>query len=160
MRDSDEEQIRIDLAATFRIIAHLGMHEAVANHFSAALSADGKTFLLNPKWKHFSRIRASDLLVLNADDERCAARPDVDATAWAIHGQIHQRLPDVRVVLHLHLRYTTSPLVRRRRRSCPSTRTRPAILTGSPSIPCTAGWRTPRQKAPGWRGCWQINAVC
>lgn len=44
MRDSDEEQIRIDLAATFRIIAHLGMHEAVANHFSAALSADGKRF--------------------------------------------------------------------------------------------------------------------
>ncbi len=108
MRDSDEEQIRIDLAATFRIIAHLGMHEAVANHFSAALSADGKTFLLNPKWKHFSRIRASDLLVLHADDERCAARPDVDATAWAIHGQIHQRLPDVRVVLHLHPVYTTS----------------------------------------------------
>ena len=108
MRDSDEEQIRIDLAATFRIIAHLGMHEAVANHFSAALSADGKTFLLNPKWKHFSRIRASDLLVLNADDERCAARPDVDATAWAIHGQIHQRLPDVRVVLHLHPVYTLS----------------------------------------------------
>ncbi|HBU5901080.1 TPA: class II aldolase/adducin family protein [Klebsiella quasipneumoniae subsp. quasipneumoniae] len=108
MRDTDEEQIRIDLAATFRIIAHLGMHEAVANHFSAALSADGKTFLLNPKWKHFSRIRASDLLVLNADDESCAARPDVDATAWAIHGQIHQRLPDVRVVLHLHPVYTTS----------------------------------------------------
>ncbi len=108
MRDSDEEQIRIDLAATFRIIAHLGMHEAVANHFSAALSADGKTFLLNPKWKHFSRIRASDLLVLHADDERCASRPDVDATAWAIHGQIHQRLPDVRVVLHLHPVYTTS----------------------------------------------------
>jgi ribulose-5-phosphate 4-epimerase/fuculose-1-phosphate aldolase len=33
-----EEQTRIDLAATFRIIAHLGMHEAVANHFSAAVS--------------------------------------------------------------------------------------------------------------------------
>lgn len=44
MRDSDEEQIRIDLAATFRIIAHLGMHEAVANHFSAALPLTGKRF--------------------------------------------------------------------------------------------------------------------
>ena len=154
MRDSDEEQIRIDLAATFRIIAHLGMHEAVANHFSAALSADGKTFLLNPKWKHFSRIRASDLLVLNADDEGCAARPDVDATAWAIHGQIHQRLPDVRVVLHLHPVYTTSL-------ACLATpQILPAILTGSPSIPCTAGWRTPRQKAPGWRACWRTNAAC
>ncbi len=46
---STEEQIRIDLAATFRIVAHLGMHEAVANHFSAAVSEDGKKFLLNPK---------------------------------------------------------------------------------------------------------------
>ncbi len=63
-----EAQLRVDLAATFRIIAYLGMHEAVANHFSAAVSADGKQFLLNPKWKHFSRIRASDLLLLDADD--------------------------------------------------------------------------------------------
>lgn len=105
---SIEEQIRVDLAVTFRIIAHLGMHEAVANHFSAAISDDGKTFLLNPKWKHFSRIRASDLLLLDADDEANAHREDVDATAWAIHGQIHQRLPAARVVLHLHPVYTTS----------------------------------------------------
>ncbi|MEN3754514.1 class II aldolase and adducin N-terminal domain-containing protein [Mangrovibacter sp. SLW1] len=105
---SHEEQTRIDLAATFRIIAHEGMHEAVANHFSAALSPDGKQFLLNPKWMHFSRIRASDLLLLNADDPETAQREDVDATAWSIHGQIHQRLPDVKVVLHLHPVYTTS----------------------------------------------------
>lgn len=105
---SFEEQTRIDLAATFRIVAHLGMHEAVANHFSAAVSADGRQFLLNPKWKYFSRIRASDLLLLNADDETCAQRDDVDTTAWSIHGQIHQRLPEARVVLHLHPIYTTS----------------------------------------------------
>ncbi|MBS0967312.1 hypothetical protein CYR40_06070 [Chimaeribacter arupi] len=105
---SFEEKTRIDLAATFRIIAHLGMHEAVANHFSAAVSPDGKDFLLNPKWKHFSRLRASDLLLLNADDAANAERDNVDATAWAIHGQIHQRLPEVRVVLHLHPVYTTS----------------------------------------------------
>ncbi|MCE9897485.1 class II aldolase and adducin N-terminal domain-containing protein [Raoultella terrigena] len=108
MAYSFEEQTRIDLAATLRIVAHLGMHEAVANHFSAALSADGKTFLLNPKWRHFSRIRASDLLLLNADDEENAHRADVDVTAWAIHGQIHQRLPQARAVLHLHPVYATS----------------------------------------------------
>lgn len=105
---STEEQTRIDLAATFRIIAHLGMHEAVANHFSAAVSEDGKKFLLNPKWKHFSRIRASDLLLLDAEDINNRERTDVDTTAWAIHGQIHQRLPEVRVVLHLHPVYTTA----------------------------------------------------
>ncbi|MFM2478672.1 class II aldolase and adducin N-terminal domain-containing protein [Celerinatantimonas sp. MCCC 1A17872] len=105
---STEEQIRIDLAATFRIVAHLGMHEAVANHFSAAVSEDGKKFLLNPKWKHFSRIRASDLLLLDADDTSNKEHKDVDATAWSIHGQIHQRMPEVRVVLHLHPVYTTA----------------------------------------------------
>jgi len=55
---SIEEKTRIDLAAAFRIVAHLGMHEAVANHFSASVSDDGKQFLINPKWMHFSRIRA------------------------------------------------------------------------------------------------------
>jgi len=108
MAISIEAQARIDLAATFRIIAHLGMHEAVANHLSAAVSADGKQFLINPKWKHFSRMRASDLLLLDADDSRCARHPDVDPTAWSIHGQIHQRLPDARAVLHLHPIYTTA----------------------------------------------------
>ncbi|MCY0386688.1 class II aldolase and adducin N-terminal domain-containing protein [Robbsia sp. Bb-Pol-6] len=105
---SVEEQARIDLAATFRILAHLGMHEAVANHLSAAVSPDGKRFLINPKWKHFSRIRASDLLLLDADDAASAHHPDVDATAWSIHGQIHRRLPDARAVLHLHPVYTTA----------------------------------------------------
>ncbi|TCS42340.1 class II aldolase and adducin N-terminal domain-containing protein [Reinekea marinisedimentorum] len=105
---STEEQTRIDLAAAFRVVAHLGMHEAVANHFSAAISDDGKDFLINPKWMHFSRIRASDLLLLNADDTSSAERPDVDATAWSIHGQLHQKLPHVRVAMHLHPVYTTA----------------------------------------------------
>lgn len=108
MAYTHEEQTRIDLAATFRIIAHLGMHEAVANHFSAAISQDGKQFLLNPKWMHFSRIRASDLLLLDADDPQVMDRSDVDVTAWCIHGQLHQRLPSARVALHLHPIYTTS----------------------------------------------------
>jgi len=108
MAYTHEEQTRIDLAATFRIIAHLGMHEAVANHFSAAVSQDGKRFLLNPKWMHFSRIRASDLLLLDADDSQVLDRNDVDVTAWCIHGQLHQRLPNARAALHLHPIYTTS----------------------------------------------------
>lgn len=104
---SIEEKTRIDLAVAFRIVAHLGMHEAVANHFSAAISADGKQFLINPKWMHFSRIRASDLLLLNADDVANNDNPKIDATAWSIHGQLHQRLPHVRVAMHLHPVYTT-----------------------------------------------------
>ncbi|KAB8313711.1 hypothetical protein EH228_01295 [Erwinia endophytica] len=104
----NEEQIRIDLAAAFRIIARLGMHEAVANHFSAAVSADGRRFLLNRKWQHFSTIRASDLILLDADDAGSMKRGDIDPTAWAIHGQIHRRAPHIRVAMHLHPVHVTA----------------------------------------------------
>ncbi|MBB2201541.1 class II aldolase and adducin N-terminal domain-containing protein [Gluconacetobacter tumulisoli] len=104
----DEGRIRVDLAAAFRIVARLGLHEAVANHFSAAVSPDGRWFLLNPKWRHFSRIRASDLVLLDAEDEDARHRADIDPTAWAIHGQIHRLLPQVRVAMHLHPVHATT----------------------------------------------------
>lgn len=104
----DERQLRVDLAASFRLFARLGMHEAVANHFSAAVSEDGRRFLMNRKWQHFSRIRASDLLLLDADDPGSLAGGEVDPTAWAIHGQLHRRAPHIRVAMHLHPVYTTA----------------------------------------------------
>lgn len=103
-----EQQIRIDLAACFRWFARLGMHESVANHFSAAISEDGKRFLINPKWQHFATIKASDLLVLDADNLSDSSLFQVDPTAWAIHGQIHKLRPDIRCVLHLHPIHTTA----------------------------------------------------
>ena len=85
------------------------MHEAVANHFSAAVSADGRKFLMNPKWRHFSRIKASDLVLFDLDDAASVkSRPDVDPTAWAIHGQMHKQLPQARVVMHLHPPFATT----------------------------------------------------
>jgi ribulose-5-phosphate 4-epimerase/fuculose-1-phosphate aldolase len=106
---SVEQQLRIDLAAAFRSIARLGMHEAVANHFSAAISTDGRRFLMNPKWRHFSRIKASDLVLFDLDDEQgVKGRTDVDPTAWAIHGQMHRQLPQARVVMHLHPPFATT----------------------------------------------------
>ena len=38
-----EKQLRVDLAAAFRLAAHFDWHEAVANHFSLAVSPDGKS---------------------------------------------------------------------------------------------------------------------
>lgn len=97
--------LRVDLAAAFRWTARLGMHEGIANHFSLAISEDGTRFLINPCGKHFSRMRASDLVLLDATDPACADNPDIDATAWAIHGACHRQLPHARCVLHLHSRH-------------------------------------------------------
>jgi len=105
----NEDQLRVDLAAAFRLTHHFNWHESVGNHFSAAVSADGQTFLMNPKWRHFSTIRASDLLLLDAGDDSIMQGPNApDATAWCIHGTIHRTLPNTRVLLHCHPRYTTA----------------------------------------------------
>ncbi|MCG6115680.1 MAG: class II aldolase and adducin N-terminal domain-containing protein [Mesorhizobium sp.] len=101
--------MREDLAAVFRYFARLGMHESVANHFSLALSPDGRIFLMNPRGRHFSRIRASDLQLIDADDPATLERDNApDPTAWYIHSRIHRLLPHARCILHLHPRYATA----------------------------------------------------
>jgi len=106
---ADEQQLRVDLAAVFRMAAMLGWHEAVANHFSVAVSADGKKFLMNPRRRHFARIKASDLLLLDADDAETLSRPNPpDASAWCIHGTLHAGAPQARCVLHAHPPYATA----------------------------------------------------
>jgi ribulose-5-phosphate 4-epimerase/fuculose-1-phosphate aldolase len=104
-----ESEVRTDLAAAFRWAARLGMHEAVANHFSAAVSDDGSRFLLNPRGRHFSRMRASDLLLLDAADAGAAgADPTADPTAWFLHAHLHRWVPRARCVLHTHMPYATA----------------------------------------------------
>lgn len=106
--DSAEWQLRVDLAAAFRLSAKFNWNEAVANHFSLATSSDGKNFLMNPRWKHFSRIKASDLLHLNVDDKEAMKKPDApDLTAWSLHGRLHAALPHARCIIHLHPKYAT-----------------------------------------------------
>jgi ribulose-5-phosphate 4-epimerase/fuculose-1-phosphate aldolase len=107
--DESEWQLRVDLAAALRLAAHYDWHEAVANHFSLAVSPDGAKFLMNPRWKHFSRIKASELLLLDARDKTTMARPDApDLTAWSLHGRLHAALPHARCIIHLHPPYATA----------------------------------------------------
>ncbi len=106
--EADLWQMRVDLAAAFRLSARNGWNEAVANHFSLATSPDGKNFLMNPRWRHFSKVRASELLHLNVDDNSTMSRPDApDLTAWSLHARLHAGLPHARCIIHLHPKYTT-----------------------------------------------------
>src|SRR5690606_7114981 len=93
---------RADLAAAFRWTARLNMHEAVANHFSLAVDEAGTRLLINPNQMHFSRIKASDLLLIDANDPATMERPDApDPTAWGLHGAIHRNCPHARCVMHV-----------------------------------------------------------
>ncbi|MEW2915288.1 class II aldolase and adducin N-terminal domain-containing protein [Leisingera sp. JC11] len=101
-------QERVDMAAAFRWTERLDMHEGVANHFSLAVNEDGSQFLMNPNQAHFRRIKASDLLLLDANDPKTMDRPDApDPTAWGLHGSIHRLCPHARCVMHVHSIHAT-----------------------------------------------------
>ncbi len=101
-------QERVDLAAAFRWTVRLNMHEAVANHFSLAINDDGTKFLMNPNQMHFSRIKASDLIVVDANDPETLNRPGApDPTAWGLHGGLHRACAHARCAMHVHSPYAT-----------------------------------------------------
>ena len=105
-----EQSARRDLTVAFRWAAKLEMHEATANHFSFAISQDSQNFLINPAGRHFSQIRASDLVLvdLNAKNFGIAESQLVDPTAINLHGQLHRLLPHAKCILHTHMPYTTA----------------------------------------------------
>ena len=99
---------RVDMAAAFRWTARLNMHEGVANHISLAINADGTKFLMNPNQMHFSRIRASDLITVDANDPATLKGPNApDPTAWGLHGGIHRLVPHARCAMHVHSTFAT-----------------------------------------------------
>ena len=105
---STPSPLRQDLAAAFRWAARLDMHESIANHFSVATDASGTQFLLNPVGAHFSRIRASDLLLLDVNNPATYSGDNApDPTAWTLHAALHKALPQARCILHTHMHSAT-----------------------------------------------------
>ena len=103
-----EAELRADLAALLRIAAKLDWPEAVANHASVAIDAGGRHFLMNPRWRHFGSLCASDMQRLDAAAKPQDLPPELDPTAWAIHGTMHAQLPQARCILHVHPPYATT----------------------------------------------------
>lgn len=100
---------REELAAAFRWTERLNLHEGVANHFSLAVNDTGTRFLMNPNQAHFSRISASHLLLLDADNrqEAQASPGGLDMTAWGLHSTVHRACPHARCLMHVHSIYST-----------------------------------------------------
>jgi ribulose-5-phosphate 4-epimerase/fuculose-1-phosphate aldolase len=106
--DRDLGRQRLDMAAAFRWAERLNMNEAVANHFSLAVNDTGTQFLMNPNQVHFGRIKASDLILLDANDPSVMEGPEApDPTAWGLHGSIHRLCPHARCLMHVHSKAAT-----------------------------------------------------
>ena len=106
--DDARRRSRVDLAAALRWAVRLGFHEGICNHFSAVVPGEDDRFLINPHGFHWSEVRASDLVEVDADGNAMDGREPPEPTAFFIHYHIHRLVPDAKVVLHTHMPYATA----------------------------------------------------
>ena len=98
-----ERELREDLAAAYRLIAHFGMTDLIFTHLSVRLPGEGHRFLVNPYGLLFDEITASSLVVVDADGE--PAQPTswpVNPAGFVIHSAIHRAHPNAACVMHTH----------------------------------------------------------
>ena len=101
---SDEEwQIRVDLAACYRIIAMYGWDDLVFTHISARVPGGEEHFLINPYGLLFEEISASSLVKVDLDGEKVLDSPHpVNPAGFVIHSAVHAAREDAGCVLHTH----------------------------------------------------------
>ncbi len=105
-RVGDEEwQVRVDLAACYRLIAMYGWDDLVFTHISARVPGPDEHFLINPYGMLFEEITASSLVKVDAEGEKILESPyPVNPAGFVIHSAVHAARPDVACVLHTHTR--------------------------------------------------------
>ena len=99
---AEEWQIRVDLAACYRLVAEFGWSDLVFTHISARLPQEGQ-FLINPYGMMFDEITASSLVRIDTDGNKLQDSPfPVNPAGFTIHSAVHGARHDAACVLHVH----------------------------------------------------------
>ncbi len=102
---SEEWQVRVDLAACYRLIAMFGWDDLIFTHISARVPGPDEHFLINAYGMLFEEMTASSLVKVNLDGEKVLDSPHpVNPAGFTIHSAVHAARPDVACVLHTHTR--------------------------------------------------------
>ncbi|WP_331694106.1 class II aldolase/adducin family protein [Pandoraea sputorum] len=99
----DEQRVREDLAAAYRLCAINGWDDLVYTHLSARVPGPSHHFLVNPLGLSFHEITASNLVKIDLDGRVVGHSPyRPNAAGFVIHGCIHAAREDAACVMHLH----------------------------------------------------------
>ena len=99
----EEWRLRVDLAAAYRMVAHLGWDDLIFTHLSARLPGPEHHFLINPYDRGFEEITASSLVKIGVDGRPVDPDPaPVNPAGFTIHSALHMARPDVGCAIHLH----------------------------------------------------------
>jgi ribulose-5-phosphate 4-epimerase/fuculose-1-phosphate aldolase len=101
---SDAEwQVRVDLAAAYRLVDYYGWTDMIFTHLSARVPGPEHHFLINPYGMMFDEVTASDLVKIDLDGNIVLSSGyDVNPAGFCIHSAIHMAREDAKAVMHLH----------------------------------------------------------
>lgn len=101
---SDEEwEIRVDLAAAYRLVAHFGWDDLIFTHLSARIPGPEHHFLLNPYQLMFEEVTASSLVKVDVHGNPVEPTAFITNPAgFTIHSAVHMAREDAHAVMHLH----------------------------------------------------------
>lgn len=97
-----EYEIRVQLAAAYRLVSHFGWDDLVFTHLSARLPGKEHHFLLNPYGRMFHEITASSLVKVDEAGQPVDSDNEVNPAGFTIHSAVHMAREDVGAVMHLH----------------------------------------------------------
>lgn len=101
----EEWQLRVDLAAAYRLVAMYGWSDLVFTHISARIPGPEHHFLINPYGLMFDEITASSLVKVDQNCNKLSHSPfPVNPAGFTIHSCVHQVREDAACIIHTHSR--------------------------------------------------------
>ncbi|MBT0587429.1 class II aldolase/adducin family protein [Alteromonas oceanisediminis] len=99
----DEWNMRVDLAACYRMVAHYGWDDLVFTHISARVPGPEHHFLINPYGLLFEEVTASSLVKVDLQGNKVMdSEYEINPAGFTIHSAVHEARDDAKCVLHLH----------------------------------------------------------
>src|SRR6266550_2552410 len=91
----EEWQARVDLAATYRLVAHYGWDDLVFTHISARVPGPEHHFLINPFGMMFDEITASNLVKIDLNGNIVLETAHIiNPAGFTIHSAVHAARKD------------------------------------------------------------------
>ncbi|TMN88263.1 class II aldolase [Pseudoalteromonas phenolica] len=101
-----EWQLRVDLAACYRLVEHMRWGDLIYTHMSARLPGTNY-YLVNAFGLSFDEVTASNLVKVDLQGNILDDTPfEINPAGFTIHSAIHEVREDAHCVIHLHTKET------------------------------------------------------
>lgn len=101
--DPAEWAARVELAACYRVLDHLGWSELIYTHTTLRVPGPDHHFLINPYGLRFDEVCASNLVKIDLDGKQAGENEyKANEAGFIIHSALHMAREDALCVMHTH----------------------------------------------------------